>query len=194
MFPKAVEFAHRLFRERVNPGDVVVDATCGNGHDTLALAALVGRGGLVYGFDRQPDAVVSTRRRLTEKAGELTNWRLIEACHSEAIQHLDPSHVGVVSMTVFNFGYLPGGDKTETTRTRTSLMAVRDALHWTRPGGAISLAIYPGHEEGRREAEALREWASALDPREFQSLEYRFLNLVNDPPFVIAISKSDAPR
>ncbi len=37
----------------VRTGDVVVDATCGNGLDSLWLARAVGRSGKLYAFDIQ---------------------------------------------------------------------------------------------------------------------------------------------
>ena len=43
----------------IQPGDTVVDATVGNGHDTQMLAELVGENGHVIGFDVQPSAIAS---------------------------------------------------------------------------------------------------------------------------------------
>lgn len=39
---RVVSAAHALFNSIIRAGDVVVDATCGNGHDTLFLAERVG--------------------------------------------------------------------------------------------------------------------------------------------------------
>lgn len=55
-----------MLRQVVQPGDTVVDATLGNGHDTLMLCELVGETGRVIGFDIQPDAVERTRERLAD--------------------------------------------------------------------------------------------------------------------------------
>ena len=51
-----------VLRQVVQPGDTVVDATLGNGHDTLMLCELVGETGRVIGFDIQPDAVERDRK------------------------------------------------------------------------------------------------------------------------------------
>ncbi len=56
----AVGLSHILLRERVKPGDRVVDATCGNGHDTLFLAGLVEAEGAVFAFDVQELALEKT--------------------------------------------------------------------------------------------------------------------------------------
>lgn len=187
---KATAFVQDLIGDRLKAGDVAVDATCGNGHDTLALARAVGESGVVYAADIQPQAVASARRRLEAAEGPVARLFWIEACHSTLALALLPEHRGRVAMTTFNFGYLPGGDKSLTTKCASSLEAVEASLDWTMPGGVVSLAIYPGHPEGAQEAIALTAWAEGLDPRRFHALQYRFLNLVNDPPFVIAIEKA----
>lgn len=45
--------AHILLSDLVNPGDFVVDATCGNGSDTLWLCRAVGPCGRVLAMDVQ---------------------------------------------------------------------------------------------------------------------------------------------
>ena len=49
--------ARDVLERAVRPGDTVVDATMGNGHDTLMLCEAVGPAGRVYAFDIQQDAV-----------------------------------------------------------------------------------------------------------------------------------------
>ena len=45
--------AAACLRQVVQPGDTVIDATMGNGHDTAMLAELVGESGHVIAFDVQ---------------------------------------------------------------------------------------------------------------------------------------------
>ena len=49
---RILPFARNLLEKAVKPGDIVVDATLGNGHDTVFLAGLVGESekctGLMY--------------------------------------------------------------------------------------------------------------------------------------------------
>lgn len=52
----------------INEGDIVIDATMGNGYDTRYLAEKVGEKGFVYAFDIQEEAIKSTRKKL-EKEG-----------------------------------------------------------------------------------------------------------------------------
>jgi len=78
----------RVWRSIVRKGDTVVDATCGNGNDTLALLKMVAdeKGqGRVYGMDIQDSAIESTSTFLKmavddDHQGELV--KLFPICHS----------------------------------------------------------------------------------------------------------------
>ena len=48
--------ARDVLSRAIQPGDRVIDATMGNGHDTLYLCEAVGPEGHVYAFDVQPQA------------------------------------------------------------------------------------------------------------------------------------------
>lgn len=66
----------RFWKHVVSPGDSVIDATCGGGKDTLALARLVqpwkgGRGGRVLAIDVQEEALARTRSLLQQDLGPL---------------------------------------------------------------------------------------------------------------------------
>ncbi len=63
-FLSVLSQAQRWVKERAGPGDCVVDATAGNGSDTLFLAQSVGPRGRVFAFDVQAEALENTRRRL----------------------------------------------------------------------------------------------------------------------------------
>lgn len=56
----------RFIREQVQPGDICIDATMGNGNDTLLLSSLCGKDGHVFAFDIQKAALINTRKRLME--------------------------------------------------------------------------------------------------------------------------------
>lgn len=56
----AVQLSHEIIKQTVKVGDIVVDATCGNGNDTLLLAKLVGNEGKVFAFDIQNAAIENT--------------------------------------------------------------------------------------------------------------------------------------
>ena len=58
-----IDKSHKIWEGVLTPGDHVIDATCGNGHDTLFLAKCVDleRGGKVFAFDIQEKALLTTK-------------------------------------------------------------------------------------------------------------------------------------
>ncbi|MEZ6058599.1 MAG: class I SAM-dependent methyltransferase [Planctomycetaceae bacterium] len=159
--------AHRFVREALRPGDVVVDATAGNGHDTLFLAEIVGPKGRVYSCDIQPLAVARTAERL-HVAGH-NNVTLWEMSHVELTNRLPGELRGELGAVMWNLGYLPGGDKSITTQRETTLLAVADLLDWLRPGGVCSILAYPGHPAGRAETDGISHWLQHLDASRFSN-------------------------
>ena len=160
-----------ILQRAVSPGDTVVDATMGNGKDTLFLCGLVGETGRVYAFDVQEQAVENTKARLQE-AGVFNRARLFCRGH-EHMKELAPPGVSAV---VFNLGWLPGGDHQITTRWETTRQAVESALELLSPRGVMVICAYPGHAEGGRERQALMDLLSALPPQRFNVLRQQFLN------------------
>lgn len=178
-------FAHRLWADFLPPGGCAVDATAGNGHDTLCLAELAGERGRVYAFDVQEAALAATRARLQAAGVDDGRVSLIGAGHEGLADYVAQP----VDVAAFNCGYLPGGNKNRTTQTDTTLRALAQALALLKSGGLLTVVLYPGHEEGAREAAAVRQWLSALPQREYAVLHYGFLNRRNRPPYLLAAEK-----
>ncbi len=168
----------------VKSGDIAIDATMGNGHDTEKLARLVGENGHVYAFDVQEQAVNNTRTRLLE-AGLAERATLHLASHDQMAELvLEP-----VRLVMFNLGWLPGGDKRITTRLESTLKAVNAALSLLLPMGVLCMCVYPGHEEGARELEQLDRFFSSLQPQKFNCLRQTFINAGAGAPCCFIIQK-----
>lgn len=180
--PSAVRWSQLLLEDRLQPGDVVVDATLGNGHDTLFLCGRVLPGGHVFGFDVQERALTHTRRRLIESGVAEGDFTLFQAGHETLPLNLPQSVQGQLAAVMFNLGYLPGSDKQCITQTASTMQAVAHALEWIRPGGLVTIAVYPGHEGGAEEARQIAEWGAALEPREFEVQHLRPVNRTAAPP------------
>ena len=58
------EYCHRMIREHIKEGDCCIDATMGNGNDTVLLSRLAGENGRVLAFDNQKQALEHTEERL----------------------------------------------------------------------------------------------------------------------------------
>lgn len=153
------------------PGDTAVDATMGNGHDTLMLCELVGESGKVYAFDVQAQAVENTRLRLKEASVE-ERAELYLCGHEHMAEYVK----GPVQAVMFNLGWLPGGDKHVTTLWETTKTAVLSALKLLEIGGICVICVYPGHEAGDYEREQLGQYLSAIRPQDFNIVHHKFIN------------------
>ncbi|KIL43921.1 class I SAM-dependent methyltransferase [Jeotgalibacillus soli] len=185
---RILPYARSLLERSVSKGDVVVDATIGNGNDTLFLAQLVGEHGRVYGFDIQQEAIDETTLKL-EEHNMRSQVTLFKQGHETLSQVIPPVHHGSITGAVFNLGYLPGGDHTIVTRPRTTIAAIEQLLDLMAPGGMIILVIYHGHPEGAVEREYLLRFVQKIDQQEAHVLRYQFMNQQNHPPFIVAIEK-----
>ncbi len=181
---RVTELAHQLMRQTLQPGDRVVDATLGNGHDTFFMAELVGPSGHVIGFDVQQAALVEARRRV---AG-LSQVTLIHAGHEMLGAYLEAHSNVDLAGVMFNLGYLPGGDKSIVTRADTTLAALEQAISFLAIHGLITLLLYPGHPGGAEESEAVRSYAQNLS-QDFSVNHYARLNALTPPPELLVIER-----
>ncbi|MFN2747537.1 MULTISPECIES: tRNA (mnm(5)s(2)U34)-methyltransferase [Bacillus] len=180
-------YSKELLKSAAGEGDIVIDATMGNGHDTYFLAELVGESGHVYAFDIQESALEKTAERLGQTYGKRVT--LFQKSHDELISALPSEAFGRVAAAVFNLGYLPGGDKSVTTKSESTISSIRQLLEVLQEGGLIVLVVYHGHPEGKREKSDLLDFCASIDQDAARVLCYQYLNQRNDPPFIIAIEK-----
>lgn len=172
--------AHREIAAVLHEGDLVIDATAGNGHDTVFLAKLVGETGEVVAFDVQEQAIVATRERLAAE-GLLERVELVHASHLVIDAWADGESVGAV---MFNLGYLPGGDHAVITKTEDTLRAL-DLAKWVlRPGGILTIVCYPGHEGGDEESESVLAWGKKHGAEVF-----RREDTLRPAPFLVLLRK-----
>ncbi len=175
-----LELQKEFILRHLGAGDVAVDFTAGNGHDTSFLSRTVGKDGRVYAFDIQPQALASARATLIAD-GCPDNVTLILDSHSNVSLYVHEK----INAGMFNLGFLPGGDRTKTTMRVTTLPAVRAAIELLAPGGILSVAVYPGHEEGDAEGRELRQYYETLDRKLLCATEIHIVNSPTSPYFTI---------
>lgn len=151
------QLAHDLLAPMLSTGDLTVDATVGNGHDTLFLARKVGPDGRVIGLDIQESALRVAQSRLSQ-AGAMKQVTLVQEGHERLDEVLPTDMQGKLKAVMFNLGYLPGGDRSIVTRANTTIDALRTALKNLHPDGCISLMVYRGHAGGHEEYQAIIDW------------------------------------
>ncbi len=180
---KTIDFAHLIVGRFANAGDTVIDATAGNGRDTVFLAKLVGEDGWVTAFDIQEKAINATKEYLRGE-GLLSRVRLIQDGHENMQDYIK----GPVSVVMFNLGYLPGSDQSIITRPDTTLQGVAAAINLLSNRGVVTLVGYKGHPGGQEEWDGLESYIKSLDKKYFRVLLYKYLN-TKKSPFMVAVEK-----
>ena len=165
-------------------GDIAVDFTMGNGHDTEFLSKTVGETGHVYAFDVQQMALESTAKNL-ENAGCPKNYTLILDSHHNVKKYVNTP----IKAGMFNLGYLPGSDKTVTTMRETTLPAIEAAIELMDRDAIILIAIYPGHAEGEAEGKMICEYMATLSKYKVTATRINILNSPTSPFFIIVENK-----
>ncbi|OZU88523.1 rRNA methyltransferase [Virgibacillus indicus] len=181
MLKGILDYAHYLLKESVELGETVIDATCGNGNDTLFLSDLVGGEGHVLAFDIQEQAISATK----QKAADLgkTNITLIRDSHANAADYI----MREIGGAIFNLGYLPKSDKAIITKAESTITALEAILSYLKKDGLIVIVVYHGHEGGKTEKEAVLNYVTQLEQKEYHVMRYEFINQKNNPPFLLAV-------
>ena len=179
-----LEIEKNFLIPHIKKGGVAVDFTMGNGHDTLWLSEAMGENGKVYAFDIQPQALESSRR-LLESENAPKNYTLILDSHSNVKEYVSEK----ICIGMFNLGFLPGGDKSITTKRETTMVAIRAAIDLLDDDGALLIAVYPGHAEGTIEGELIEEELSGLNRKEICASKFKIVNSPTSPFFFIVEHK-----
>jgi predicted methyltransferase len=161
-----VDSAHDLIKPHLHDGDIAIDATVGNGFDTLFLLRQIRPSGRVFGFDIQQAALDSTAAKAGKAAG-LGCLTLMRESHARMEEKIPAEFHGRIAACMFNLGYLPGSDKRVITETETTLSALAAAVRLLAPGSILTVLAYPGHPGGAEEALQVEQWCSRQDPEQF---------------------------
>lgn len=162
----------------------MIDATMGNGGDTLFLSDLAGKTGNVYSFDIQEIAIENTQRLLEENS-KYQNYELILDSHI----NIDKYIKGVtIDVAVFNLGYLPSSDKHITTNSESTILAIKTILSMLSEVGRVYITAYIGHDDGK-EASNVFEFIKSLDKRDYNVINIRLINKDNTPPELYIIER-----
>ncbi len=175
---KITDFVHLLIKNHINESSNVIDATCGNGNDTFFLASIC-KNGTIEAYDIQRVAIEKTK----EKCQAFSNI----IYHHESFDKISPHNVDLV---LFNLGYLPNGDKTITTTSSITLKTVKKLIdaYPNNPNMLILITVYPGHNEGKLESDALNAYLKEVDSKELEVTKIIPFNQLNSP-YIFMINK-----
>ncbi|AOY77249.1 class I SAM-dependent methyltransferase [Clostridium formicaceticum] len=184
---KATSFVQDLIKHKMHRGGTVIDATMGNGYDTVFLYNLVGDCGKVYAFDIQEAALENTRQALKKENISIDhkNIQLIHDGHENIEKYVKEPIDGAM----FNLGYLPCSDKNIVTKPQTTLQAVNAVLNLLKRGGILSIVLYYGHAGGIEEKNTILEYMKQLEAKKYLVMECSYINQENDPPIILLVEK-----
>jgi tRNA A58 N-methylase Trm61 len=175
-----------MLQEAIREGDTVIDATTGNGHDTLFLASCVGVGGRVLAFDLQASALQSARTKVAD-AGFASRVTFYQTSHERMAEHAE---AGSIAAVMFNLGYLPGDDHAMTTVTTTTLAAMAAAGGLLQPGGILTVVCYPGHAAGALESTAVELWLNSRTAHGWRVAKYAMLGTLRPAPYLLVARRA----
>lgn len=173
-----LKFGHEHFLRYGHKSMRCVDATCGNGNDTLFLAQNFNRA-KIYAFDIQENAINNSKI----KCENHPNIEFICDSHANFNTYL----TGTFDLFIYNLGFLPNSDLQVTTNFDSTIDSISQALDLLKIGGAIILTLYRG-ALNLDEALKVEEFTQNLSSYQYIVAKYEHLN-TNDSPYVIIIEK-----
>ena len=183
--PNAIVAARDYLTPSLRQADCVVDATAGNGHDTMFLCRNTSPECRVWAFDIQAAALQSAKQRACQHGfAERVRW--IQADHAQLGDYIDIP----VDAAVFNLGYLPGHDHALTTNPHSLGRALDCLLKLLKPQGRISIVDYPGHGPGQEEVVFIENFLANFTQKIFVATRLEFINQRNNPAILYTIGKT----
>lgn len=181
-----IRLAQQLLRMKLDQARYLVDATAGNGKDTLFLAKHSPDSAVIWSFDVQATAIDHTGC-LLQKHGLMHKVRLIHDSHIHIASYLEQN--AGLDIVMFNLGYLPGGDHCVTTRAQDTVLALQTVVQRLNCGGVVSIVAYRGHEAGREEEQGIEALLAALPAAFFTVGHWTMLNHASHSPVLYMVEK-----
>lgn len=180
-----VSITKSYIKDYIKQGQVVLDATVGNGKDTVLMANMVGDSGRVYGFDIQKIAIENTKKLLEEETFR-ERVVLIRDSHEYLNKYISVK----LDFIIYNLGYLPNGDKDIITKASTTIKSLKSALELLNNNGLLLINSYVGHDGGLEENIEIENLLKNLNQKHFNVLKHSFINQKNTPPVLYIVEKS----
>ena len=168
---KMTERNHEIISTYLNPGDLAIDCTMGNGYDTLFLKNIVGESGQVISFDIQDEAIINTERLIGKDSKNVE-------LHLNSNVNIDKYVREEASVIVYNLGYLPNSSHDITTEAEDIIKSISKSMELIKVGGLISIMTYSGHDDGKEESVIL-EFLAKVDKSRFEVITIYETNKIN---------------
>lgn len=171
------KLSHSIINNYLKNKDIAIDATLGNGHDTDFLSLNFNK---VYSFDIQDQACLKYSNK------DKDNVIVICDSHHKFNKHIKEN----VDCIMYNLGFLPGASKEITTKYNTSLESIQIGLKILNPGGIMTICIYTGHDEGKKEKSCILDFLEKISKKEYGVMIHQFLNRSKTAPMLVVIEKT----
>ena len=195
---------HLLWREHMSnqpsrSKPLVIDATCGNGFDSVVLTGLCEQAdSRLLCIDIQAKAITATRQRLLSSFGtnKVENQiRFLQQSHETFPSDIED---GSVDLVAYNLGYLPGsvsdGMNRVVSNAASTVRSLRAALPLVRIGGLITIVAYRGHQGGEEETNAITELVTDLPIAQWRVFSHVPLNTTTGPVLFSIYRETSASR
>lgn len=177
-FYKTTSLSHQICLDYITKDSIVIDATCGNGTDTLFLCQ---KSKYCFAFDIQDIAINNTEKLL--KRNNINNYKLIKDSHENFINYCLKC-----DLVLFNLGFLPRGKQEITTQAKTTLLTIQKMLEKLE-FKLILLVLYPGHTEGQKESQVLEEYLKTVCQKKYNIFKIQNINQTETAPYIIGLEK-----
>lgn len=174
----AVQFQHLFWQDVLPSAKVIVDATCGNGHDLEYILRHKQSGARVWAIDIQECALSETKARLAETVG-IEHVTFLSKSHDQAIESLPDQSIDLL---IFNLGYLPKGNHALHTKPETTVAALLTAFEKLAPRGVMTVVTYPGTDMGFAEQTAVEHFLIQVPQQKYDVSRWNPINQKNNPP------------
>lgn len=181
---QATDWYRSFIKQQVKPGNLCIDATMGNGNDTLLLCRLAGPSGHCMAFDIQKEALLHTKTLLESEDIPGSSYTLLLESHENISLYAKPESISCI---VFNLGYLPSGDHTLATKPDSTLTAIQQSLPLLKKGGLMTICIYSGGDSGFEERDAVLDYLKALPPKQYLVIVSQYYNRPKNPPIPVLV-------
>lgn len=171
------ELSHNIINNYLKNKNVAIDGTLGNGYDTDFLSLNFNK---VYSFDVQEQACI----KYSDKNKD--NVTVICDSHHKFNNYINEN----VDCIMYNLGFLPGTSKEITTKHNTSLESIKTGLEILNPGGIMTICIYIGHDEGKKEQSCILNFLEKISKKEYGVMIHQFLNRSKVAPMLVVIEKN----
>lgn len=182
---------HTTIKHVLTPTSFAIDATVGNGYDTLFLSQYIREREHIYAFDIQIQAIHTTHSRLRQY-NMLHTTKLFHIGHETMWHTLNLYTKGNpprCSAILFNLGYLPHSDKQCITQAQTTCLGLAQALQLLALYGILSIHTYHGHPGGYEEYQQVLEWISHLSRKQYHVFALEQKNKLSHHEVVFFVQK-----